>query len=82
MPMLERAASTASDDPTLEAIEAIRTVLNAAVAEDLAREAGAGGHAAEDQAQDGDPAGGPSTPGHGKIRLHAEAGTSRSAKAG
>ncbi len=70
MPMLERAASAASDDPTLEAIEAIRAVLNAAVAADLARQAGADGYADEDQAQDGAPARPPSPPGHGRVRLH------------
>lgn len=70
MPMLERAASAASDDPTVEAIEAIRAVLNAVVAEDLAGEAGAVDYAAEDQGGRGDPAGTPSTPGHGRIRLH------------
>ena len=73
MPILERAVSPASDDPTLEAIEAIRTVLNAAVAEDLAGEAGAGDDAAADLAGAAGSAGDRSTPGHGRIRLHRRA---------
>jgi hypothetical protein len=68
--MLERAATAASDDPTLDAIEAIRAVLNATVAEDLASEAGAGDYAADDLAGAAGSAGSRSTPGHGRIRLH------------
>jgi hypothetical protein len=74
MPMLERQAPAASnDDPTLDAIEAIRAVLMATVESDgvtgeIAQETDPqDGHAADREA----PAAAAVGPyGHGKIRLH------------
>jgi hypothetical protein len=72
MPILERAVIAASDDPTMDAIEAIRTALSDAVAADLAAEA----EPVDDGEQEAAGETGPATPAqatpfrHGRIRLH------------
>lgn len=72
MPMLERAASVASEDPTLGAIEAIRAALSAVVAEDLAAQAEPLDDVDHDPVGETEPVTwAPAGPfGHGKIRLH------------